>query len=301
RKSVRDITSSAFGDNKKPTVKVGIEVNKSEAVKSINSALNQADKDLKKIRVDIDARVDKNTLKQQLQGDGKVDTTSGARLAAEKKVTDEKRKQNTQQTELNGKQRASTDAQERIVAQAKAMAAAARATGNEFLDLNKTFATSEQMAEEIKKQFRGAGHNVQSVKSDTINLENGMQKAVVQVERYNNALKRTQTLTVNAHQTPTGQFTPNSLKQVDNTSKVAAQDSQRAVALAERQILQYEKIIQSGSRVEDTYRKNQVALRGLADAQNTSEREMKEIIATQDMAIRRDEQRAKEIDYQTQM
>lgn len=300
RASINKVVKQLSSDSSSSKVKVGVEVDQKKAVTEINSALQRASKQLQKISVDIDARVDKKALQQQLNGTT-GSTTSNAALNTEKKVTAEKKEQSVTQSQINNKNRASGDVSEKNLAKIRAMEAALSETGLEFLNINKSFKSSNELASNLEKQFSEAGHEVQKVKTNTIDLDKGMRQATVQVERYNNELKKTQTLTVKAKQDPTGNYNINSMRDVNSAGKQANQSTQQANQLAERQIQQYQKLIATGSRVEDTYKKQIAALRQLQDAQGTSTKEMREEIASQQKAIKADEQHAKAIDFQTKL
>lgn len=300
RTSINKIVREVKGDTKTAKVQVGVEVNKNQAVKSINDSLIQASKELKKIKIKIDAQVDKGSLERQLSGSSSKPNTSG--LGAEKQVTNEKIKQSSVQSEINNKARAGANISKENRAQIEASKAKFSAHAQELSAANQSFASLKNMAYQYSQEFKESGHHVDRNVKEVTTLENGMKRAVIEVRKYNEELKRSQTYRLNVQQNPaSGRFEATQLTQ-QNTAQQSYNESVRAGhALIDKTVQSYQGVIATGSRVEDTYNKQIIALKQLQASGTATKSQVDSMINSQKLAIRADEQKAKATELRTKM
>ena len=300
RVSLNKVIKEVQGDEKTAKVKVGVEVNKNQAVKSINASLAQAAKELKKIKVNIDAQVDKGSLEKQLSGSSSKPKTSG--LGAEKQVTNEKIKQSSVQSEINNKAQAGANISKENRAQIEASKAKFSAHAQELSAANQSFASLKNMAYQYSQEFKESGFHIDNNIKDTTTLENGMKRAVIEVRKYNDELKRSQTFRLSVQQNPaTGRFEATQLTQQNTAQQSYNEEVRKGNALINKTVQAYESQIAKGSRVEDTYRKQIASLKQLQATQQVTKTQVDSVIGKQKLAIQADEQQAKATDLKTKM
>lgn len=300
RTSINKIIREVKGDAKTAKVQVGVEVNKNQAVKSINDSLIQASKELKKIKVKIDAQVDKGSLERQLSGSSSKPNTSG--LGAEKQVTNEKIKQSSVQSEINNKAKAGANISKENRAQIEASKAKFSAHAQELSAANQSFASLKNMAYQYSQEFKESGFHIDNNIKDTTTLENGMKRAVIEVRKYNDELKRSQTFRLSVQQNPaTGRFEATQLTQQNTAQQSYNEEVRKGNALINKTVQAYESQIAKGSRVEDTYRKQIASLKQLQATQQVTKTQVDSVIGKQKLAIQADEQQAKATDLKTKM
>ena len=232
RRSVRDITSSAFGEGKQPTVKVGVEINQGQAVKSINSALTQAAKQLKSIKVDIDARVDKDKLKEQLR---QPKVSSSPNVSTGSEVGDIGRAKDAQDS-LNRSKREGQNitsqtnkSLDEINNRLDQQVAKANSIGRSYENVNQFIDSAVQSA---GKHGQVLDHTV----TEMTNLENGHKRVTLELKRYNDELKRIESQKITANLDETGKVTPKSITVNKEEAAKLAQSQRAGSAALERAI-----------------------------------------------------------------
>lgn len=300
RVSLNKVIKEVQGDEKTAKVKVGVEVNKNQAVKSINASLAQAAKELKKIKINIDAQVDKGSLERQLSGSSSKPNASG--LGAEKQVTNEKIKQSSVQSEINNKAQAGANISKENRAQIEASKAKFSAHAQELSAANQSFASLKNMAYQYSQEFKESGYEIDRNIKEVTTLENGMKRATIEVRKYNEELKRSQTYRLNVQQNPaTGRFEATQLTQQNTAQQSYNEEVRKGNALINKTVQAYESQIAKGSRVEDTYRKQIASLKQLQATQQVTKTQVDSVIGRQKLAIQADEQQAKATDLKTKM
>ena len=300
RVSLNKVIKEVQGDEKTAKVKVGVEVNKNQAVKSINASLAQAAKELKKIKINIDAQVDKGSLEKQLSGSSSKPNVSG--LGAEKQVTNEKIKQSSVQSEINNKAQAGANISKETTAQINARKAAFSAQAQDLSAANQSFASLKNMAHQYAQEFKESGFHIDKNIKEVTTLENGMKRATIEVRKYNEELKRSQTYRLNVQQNPaTGRFEATQLTQQNTAQQSYNEEVRKGNALINKTVQAYESQIAKGSRVEDTYRKQIASLKQLQATQQVTKTQVDSVIGKQKLAIQADEQQAKATDLKTKM
>lgn len=300
RVSLNKVIKEVQGDEKTAKVKVGVEVNKNQAVKSINASLAQAAKELKKIKINIDAQVDKGSLEKQLSGSSSKPNVSG--LGAEKQVTNEKIKQSSVQSEINNKAQAGANISKETTAQINARKAAFSAQAQDLSAANQSFASLKNMAHQYAQEFKESGFHIDKNIREVTTLENGMKRATIEVRKYNEELKRSQTYRLNVQQNPaTGRFEATQLTQQNTAQQSYNEEVRKGNALINKTVQAYESQIAKGSRVEDTYRKQIASLKQLQATQQVTKTQVDSVIGKQKLAIQADEQQAKATDLKTKM
>ena len=298
RKSVREITDNAFNGQKQPSVKVGLQVNHGEAVRSINSALTKAAKDLKKIKVDIDARVDKNTLKEQLtratnsaSNNKSVSNTSSAPI----------REASAAQDNLNRKKREEVQ----ISAQTKQLLAeiSGQATNHErqVTALQHSYKNVNTFINEMTRLSQESGKHVDFTTKKITDLENGHKRATFELRQYNDELKKVQTTTINARLDERGAVVPKSISTTDNKAKVQAEETKKAVEMLNSEIRKNEILIGKSSPIENTLKQQNLAYKELAHSQTLTLAKAKELVQANKLATVSAKQQADATALQTKL
>ena len=301
RVSLNKVIREIQGHEKTAKVKVGVELNKNQAIRDINRELAQATKELNKIKISIDAQVDKASLERQLAG-GSNTGSNASLLASEKQLTQEKSKQNAIQSDINNKIKSSSEDIKMQQRYAEAGKAAFNAQAKEVMSVKKNFSSLNEMADAYADHFGKAGYAVDRNVREVVDLETGIKRATIEVRKYNEELKRSQTFRLNVEQNPaTGMFSPTQLTQQDNAQQVYNESVRQGHALAERTIKQYDREIAKGSAIADTYRKNIQVLREWQRTQTKTHTDMDSLISKQKLAIAADRQQAQATELKTKL
>ena len=280
RRSVRDITSSAFGEGKQPTVKVGVEINQGQAVKSINSALTQAAKQLKSIKVDIDARVDKDKLKEQLR---QPKVSSSPNVSTGSEVGDIGRAKDAQDS-LNRSKREGQNitsqtnkSLDEINNRLDQQVAKANSIGRSYENVNQFIDSAVQSA---GKHGQVLDHTV----TEMTNLENGHKRVTLELKRYNDELKRIESQKITANLDETGKVTPKSITVNKEEAAKLAQSQRAGSAALERAIAANEKLIAQSSPIKATLEEQNRAYKKLQDSMEFTNKSAQKLIASNNLA-----------------
>lgn len=298
RVSLNKVIREVQGDEKTAKVKVGVELNRNQVIRDINKALTQASKDLKKIKVSIDAQVDKATLERQLSGN----PAGAGLLSSEKQVTNEKIKQSSIQNGLNNQAKIASDLNKQQKAEIEANNARIAAQSKGLMSVSQGFTSLKDMANQYAKQFEESGFHIDRNIKEITNLSNGMKTATIEVRKYNDELKRSETFRLGVVQNPgSGKFEPVQLSQLENKQQTYNESVRQGQLLADRTILSYEQQIATGSRVEGTYLKQIAAIKQLQATGTATKSQMQDLINTQKLAIKADNQKAQATELQTKL
>lgn len=297
RRSVRDITSSAFGEGKQPTVKVGVEINQGQAVKSINSALTQAAKQLKSIKVDIDARVDKDKLKEQLR-QPKVSSSPNVSTGSEagdigraKDAQDSLNRSKREGKNITSQTNKSLD---EINSRLDQQVSKANSMSSSYKNVNQFIDSAVQSA---GKHGQVLDHAV----TEMTNLENGHKRVTLELKRYNDELKRIESQKITANLDESGRVSPKSITVTKEEAAKLAQSQRAGSAALERAIAANEKLIAQSSPIKSTLEEQNRAYRKLQDSMEFTNKSAQKLISSNNLAKVAAKQQADATSLQTKL
>ena len=307
-RAIKSATAGKDGKGNSSTIKVGIEVDQAQAVRSLNRSLEQAAKQLKSIKVDIDARVDSKTLQAQLDGQAGKNKGSGNLDAVSRSAEEAKRRGLALQKQINAEERAGAVHRDAI----KRNLIATNAELNKSVNLGQALESRYRTSEDFQKRIEQAVRKTNAGLKETDNLStvsfqnyrnhlNVVERTTAQLSFYNTELQKTQQLTATIKQNSLGTWDLESTNIRDTSGEKAVESRNKAVRAIENEIASNRKLIASGSDVQSVLERQNVRYQELLKNKTLTNNQAQKEIATNKNLVLAKRQEAKATDLQIKM
>lgn len=311
RESVRKAIQTALGGTKNnvASVNVTFTVDQKQATDTLNRALQDAANQLKSIKVDIDARVDPETLQKQVNehaSRGGV-SSSGGTSATNEVVKRKEREYNL--TRRIG-------AEEQKVYRIRSQGAAQTAQNNKGLSqsavlaqlLESRFSSSQEFQDRMNRAIQETNGNLVDQKNHATGVYTTFQNHKKDVERvraeislYNTELQKAEVLTANLQQNALGTWDVESTSVRDSNPEKAIESRRRAITLIEREIASNSKLVASSSQVESTLQAQNARYQQLRNSKTLTYEQAQKEIAQNRIAIIERQRETRAINLQTKL